>query len=104
MKQTILTLLLLGGSTFARAYEHYDNPAYCFGFLKAKAENSAAPLIWTKKNAQNLFGKAGPKDSTDERNFNDWVKIGYADYAIISDEDRLLYLHGCKEWFEKFDR
>jgi len=53
-----------------------DNPAFCFGFLTAQSQKEPNALRARKEQIHSLFGKSGPKDSTDERRFSDWEKIG----------------------------
>ena len=68
--------LLIFSITLAGANELAENPAFCFGFLSAQSQKESDALKPRKDHIHSLFGKFGPKDSTDERGFSDWEKIG----------------------------
>ena len=53
-----------------------DNPAFCFGYLETRSPALAAALQGRRTEIEALFARAGPKDSTDERGFDDWRRIG----------------------------
>ena len=53
-----------------------DNPAFCFGYLSAQSQKQSDILLKRKMSIRTLFAKRGPKDSTDERGFDDWEKVG----------------------------
>ena len=53
-----------------------ENPAFCFGFISALSQKETDALWHRKPHIRSLFAKIGPKDSTDERGFNDWERIG----------------------------
>ncbi len=68
------------------------NPAFCFGYLEARAPALSAALEPEKPAIEALFARRGPKDSTDERGFEDWRRIGRvsaADTATSTDPARL---------------
>ena len=53
-----------------------ENPAFCFGYLSSQSQKEPNALKPCKGHIRSMFGKSGPKDSTDERRFSDWEKIG----------------------------
>jgi len=55
-----------------------DNPAFCFGFLEAQPGADAGALGRREADVRSLFAKIGPRDSTDERGFEDWARMGRA--------------------------
>jgi len=71
---TMCCLLLIAAD--ARAYNLGDNPAFCAGFLASQSDRYAA-MMRTHENAiMDAFNRDGPKDSTDGRDFTEWLHIG----------------------------
>ena len=60
----------------ATAGEFSENPAFCFGFISAQSQTETDALWHRKPQIRSLFAKLGPRDSTDERGFSEWEKIG----------------------------
>jgi len=58
------------------ADELAENPAFCFGYLSAQSQKESDALKPRKGHIRSMLGKSGPKDSTDERGFSYWEKIG----------------------------
>lgn len=92
-------LSLLSASVDARAGAmvdgRADNPAFCFGFLAALAPAQAGNLAARQADIVALFAKAGPKDSTDERGFDDWQRIGRAAAADSGGTDNRSTATAC---------
>jgi hypothetical protein len=60
----------------ATAGDFSENPAFCFGFITAQSQTEPDALWHRKPQIRSLFAKLGPKDSTDERGFAEWERIG----------------------------
>ena len=60
----------------ATAGEFSENPAFCFGFISAQSQSETDALGHRKPQIRSLFAKLGPQDSTDERGFSEWERIG----------------------------
>jgi hypothetical protein len=60
----------------AAAGEFSENPAFCFGFISAQSQTETDALGHRKPQIRSLFAKLGPQDSTDERGFAEWERIG----------------------------
>jgi len=86
--------LLIFSTTPAVADGLAKNPAFCFGFLSAQSQKEPNALRPRKDYIRSLFGKSGPKDSTDERGFSDWEKIG-RDMASKPDS---TFLKDCRNF------
>jgi hypothetical protein len=68
--------LIFFGIAPATAGEFSENPAFCFGFISAQSQSETDALGHRKPQIRSLFAKLGPKDSTDERGFAEWERIG----------------------------
>jgi len=78
-----------------------DNPAFCFGFLSAQSQEQATSsnrdaLSQREAQIHALFAKQGPKDSTDERGFDDWEKIGRDAATQQNDKQHNRLLKKCR--------
>ncbi len=76
MKWFKFVALLIFSITPAVADGLAENPAFCFGYLSAQSQKESDAIKLHKGHIDSIFGKYGPKDSTDERGFSDWEKIG----------------------------
>lgn len=88
----MFTLFLFLAVTAAAAYELSDNPAFCAGFLATQSDRHAAMMRTHEAAIIEAFNRAGPKDSTDGRGYNEWLHIGIAaarekDSADYADTD-----------------
>lgn len=75
MKRLAAALALIATGD-AGAAELSDNPAFCFGYLSAKTPALYRQLAPKETAIRTRFARAGPKDSTDERDFDDWRRFG----------------------------
>jgi len=80
VKRTLVIAVLVGiqipVGTIAYAQRLDGNPAFCVDLLKAYATAEKQNLTLDERGARVLYSKIGPKDSTDEREFDDWLQIG----------------------------
>ncbi len=72
-----------------------ENPALCFGFISAQSPKETDALKRHKPRIRVLFGKSGPKDSTDERGFAEWERIGRDMASERSDKGYATFLADC---------
>ena len=72
-----------------------ENPALCYGLIAAQSTKDATEMQTREKQIRALHGKVGPKDSTDERGFIDWVKIG-REIAIENGADKEILVSECQ--------
>jgi len=85
----------------ATAGEFSENPAFCFGFISAQSPTETDALGHRKPQIRSLFAKLGPKDSTDERGFAEWERIG-RDVAIDRADNRHgTLLEACKRLLDR---
>jgi len=73
-----------------------DNPAFCFGFLSAWSSADAERLDERLSQIIALHARTGPKDSTDERDFDDWQMIGQEAAADRTDAKNPARLKNCR--------
>ena len=73
-----------------------DNPALCFGLLSAQSQQETDALRRRKSQVRVMFAKFGPKDSTDERGFDDWQRVGREIAADRGEVRRALLLENCR--------
>ena len=73
-----------------------ENPALCFGFISAQSPKETDALGRHEKRIRALFGKSGPKDSTDERGFDEWQKIGRTMASERNDKKHATVLDNCR--------
>lgn len=95
MRRLALIALILAGTAAAAADGPADNPAFCFGYLAAQPGTDADALRRRKAEIRSLFAKIGPRDSTDERRFEDWERIGRDRAADSGDTRRGALRDGC---------
>jgi len=95
MKRFMFLLCLCGFSP-AAADTLSGNPAFCYGFLSALSLADAERLDERLPQIIALHATAGPKDSTDERNFNDWQLIGRETAADRADAKNPARLKNCR--------
>ncbi len=81
----------------AAAGEFSENPAFCFGFISAQSKKEADALRHHKPHIRSLFAKFGPKDSTDERGFEEWEEIGRDVAFDRIDGSHVTLLGDCKK-------
>ena len=74
-----------------------ENPAFCFGFLSAQSQKESDALGPRKRNIRSLFGKFGPKDSTDELGFSEWERIGRDMATDRGDKGHANFLKDCRK-------
>lgn len=93
-------MLILFSPPAAAADGLGDNPAFCFGFLSAQSEKETSALWPRKPQIRSLFAKFGPKDSTDERGFDDWEKVGRDITSDRKDKRYVPLLENCKRFLD----
>jgi len=96
MKWLTFMALILFTITPAPAAGLADNPAFCFGFISAQSRQVTDAQRLSKPHIRSLFAKFGPKDSTDERGFDDWEKIGRDIASNQADKRHAIFLENCR--------
>lgn len=76
MRNLICAALFCFTVTSGNAYELADNPALCFGLVLAQSGDGTGLWRQREPHIRALFARAGPKDSTDGRGFDEWQDIG----------------------------
>jgi len=101
MKRIVLAGILCISASAATADALTDNPAFCFGFLSAQSAPAALALRPQEHIVRALFASTGPKDSTDERDFEDWRRIGRNAAADQVDHLYVSRLEACRQLFKQ---
>ena len=73
-----------------------DNPAFCFGLLTTQSKQQADALSNRKSEIRALFAQQGPKDSTDERSFDDWERVGRETASHRDDKSHADVFVNCR--------
>ncbi len=76
MSIRVLFLVLLFSPISLSAEAFGENPAFCLGFVRALPKADIEDIARSEPGLRRIFAARGPKDSTDERSFEEWGQIG----------------------------
>jgi hypothetical protein len=71
------------------------NPAFCYGVASAVPNRLLQMKIAPLAEIRRRFAKAGPKDSTDGRGFEDWAAIGRSAAREDAGRNAAMLLSSC---------
>ena len=101
MRGFSLIILILFSISPAQAGGLVENSAFYFGFLSAQSERETDELGRRNQHIRSQFAKFGPKDSTDERGFDDWVIVGRETAYDRDDKRYATLLTDCRRLLER---
>jgi len=85
----------------AWAYELTDNPAFCAGFLATQSDRDASMMRTHESKIIAAFSQIGPKDSTDGRDYNEWLHEGVNAARNTSHSDGEAINTRCRALIER---